>query len=117
MKDMSFLRGVPGCVIGRHEVSLQKEDMLKCPDDEIGSSPGSGAGLQEEGERSLFTTEDESVCMMGCDGEPGQRVGLLLSWRTGKLNPVFLQLPQPQHLGPHKGEFGHSLPLLVHTRS
>ena len=63
-----FLMGVPGCVIGRHEVSLQKEDMLKCPDDEIGSSPGSGAGLQKEGESSLFTTtEDKSVDMMGCD--------------------------------------------------
>lgn len=68
MKDMRFLREVPGCAIVRREVSLQKEDMQKCPDDEIGSSPGSRAGPQEEGERSLFTTtEDKSVDMMGCD--------------------------------------------------
>lgn len=68
MKDMSFLWGVPGCVIGRHEVSLQKEGMLKCPDDEIGSSPGSREGLQEERASSPFTTtEDKSLAMMGCD--------------------------------------------------
>lgn len=42
--------------------------MLKCPGDEIGLRPGSRAGLQEEGESSLFvTTEDKSVDMMGCD--------------------------------------------------
>lgn len=43
------------CVIVRCEVSLPKEDPLRCPDDEIGSSPGSGADLQEEGDRSLFS--------------------------------------------------------------
>lgn len=68
MKDMSFLRGVPGCATVRHEVSLQKADTLKCLDGEIGSSPGSRAGLQEEGESSLFTTpEGKSVDMMVCD--------------------------------------------------
>lgn len=59
--------GVPSCVIARHEVSLRKEAMLKCPHDEIGSSPGSKAGLQEEGDRSFSTAEDKSVDMMGCD--------------------------------------------------
>jgi len=68
MKGMNFLQGVPGCATGRHEVPLQKVDTLKHPDDETGSSPGSGAGLQEEGESSVFaTTEDKSVDMMGCD--------------------------------------------------
>lgn len=58
---------MPGCVIARHEVSLQKEAMLKCPYDEIGLRPGSKADLQEEGDRSFSTTEDKSVDMMGCD--------------------------------------------------
>lgn len=39
---------------------ITKEDILRCPDDKIGSSPGSGAGLQEEGERSVFTTVELS---------------------------------------------------------
>lgn len=35
--------------------------MLRCPDYEIGSSPGSRASLQEEGERSLFTPVEVSM--------------------------------------------------------
>lgn len=47
MKDMNFLQRVPGCAIGKHEVSLEKEELLKCPKGEAGSSPGGEAGLQE----------------------------------------------------------------------
>lgn len=47
MKDMNFLQRVLGCAIGKHEVSLEKEELLKCPKGEAGSSPGGEAGLQE----------------------------------------------------------------------
>lgn len=57
MKDMNFLQRVPGCAIGKHEVSLEKEELLKCPEGEAGSSPG---GIWAEGAVLVYTSFDRS---------------------------------------------------------
>lgn len=66
--------------------------------------------VSKKRERGLCSQLLKSVGMMGRDRRThSELVGLLLSQKTGTLNPVLLQLPQPQHLGNHRGEFGHSV--------
>lgn len=67
--------------------------------------------VSKKRERGLFSHRLKSVCMMGGDSRThSEWVGPFLVQRTGKLNPILLQLPQPQHLGNHRSEFGHSVP-------